>query len=181
MKESPEELDLLQGVLDRSHEGAGAHLRAIISDERTLTARELVGLMTGMRTLALATVSAAGEPRVSGVDGHLLHGRWVFTTSGSAVKARHLRSRPATSAAYIEGDDLAVYTHGRVELLGPDHPDLPEIEAHLTAHYGSSPSSWGDDIVYCRIEPTWMVGYAFRRSELLSERGVAEDLRGTST
>ena len=178
MLETPADLDRLQSLLDRSHAGAGDHLRGIITDERTLSARELVGLLTGMRTLAVATVTAAGEPRISGLDGHLLHGRWVFTTSGSAHKAHHLRERPATSAAYLEGDDLGVFTHGHVEFLGPDHPDRAEVEAHLTAHYGSSPSSWGEDIVYCRVEPTWMVGYAFQRSALLAARGVPEDARG---
>ena len=177
MKETSAELDALQALLDRSHAGGGAHLRAIITDERTLSARELTGLLTGMRTLAVATVTAAGEPRVSGLDGHLLHGRWVFTTDGTAHKARHLRARPATSAAYLEGDDLGVFTHGHVEFLDTGHPDREEVEAHLTAHYGSSPSSWAEDIVYCRIEPTWMVGYAFKRSELLAARGVPEDPR----
>ena len=33
------------------------------------------------------------------------------------------------------------------------------------------PLSWGD-VVMWRLEPTWMVGYAFRRAELLAERGV---------
>jgi hypothetical protein len=180
VRETPEELDRLQALLDTSHARAGAHLRAIITDERTLTARELAGLMTGMRTLALATVSTAGEPRVSGVDGHLLHGRWVFTTAGVALKARHLRARPATSAAYLEGDDLGVFTHGRAEFLSGDHPDFGEVEAHLTAHYGSSPSSWDENIAYCRIEPEWMVGYAFRRSALLAARGVPEEPRAAA-
>ena len=177
MLETPADLDRLQALLDRSHDGAGSHLRDIIRDERTLSARELTALLTGMRTLAVATVTAAGEPRVSGLDGHLLHGRWVFTTSGAAWKARHLRARPATSAAYLEGDDLGVFTHGQVEFLDAGHAERAEVEAHLTAHYGSSPSTWGDDIVYCRIEPTWMVGYAFNRRELLAARGVPEDVR----
>ena len=106
-----------------------------------------------MRTLAVSTVTAAGEPRVSGVDGHFWHGRWVFTTSGTAAKARHLRARPAVSAAHLVGDDLGVFCHGRAQFLTPEDPDWAPIEAHLTAHYGSSPSSWDADIVYVRIAP----------------------------
>lgn len=170
--ETGEELEALQRLLDRSHAGANIHLRAIINDERTLSASEIVGLMTGMRTLSVATVTAGGEPRVSGVDGHLLHGRWVFTTAGVATKAVHLRARPGVSAAYIEGDDLGVYTHGRAEFLTTQHPDFDAIEQHLVAHYGSSPSSWDENIAYLRIRPTWMIGYAFKREELLAERGV---------
>ena len=177
MLETADELAALQALLDRSHAGAGGHLRGIITDDRTLSAAELTALMSGMRTLALATVTARGEPRVSGVDGHLLHGRWVFTTSADALKARHLRVRPAVSAAYLEGDELAVFTHGDVEILAPTHPDFAAIEAYLAAHYGVSPSTLGPRIDYCRIRPHWMVGYCFQRSRVLAERGVTESPR----
>ncbi|MGI8697816.1 MAG: pyridoxamine 5'-phosphate oxidase family protein [Mycobacteriales bacterium] len=50
--------------------------------------------LQGMRTLSVATVTARGEPRISAVDGHLLHAKFVFTTAGSAAKARQLRARP---------------------------------------------------------------------------------------
>ena len=170
--ETDAELDELQRLLDESHTRANIHLRAIINDERTLAAPEIAGLMTGMRTLSVATVTAGGEPRISGVDGHLMHARWVFTTAGVATKAVHLRARPGVSAAYIEGDDVGVYTHGQAEFLTSQHPDFDEIEEHLVRHYGSSPSSWDDDIAYIRIRPTWMIGYAFKRDELLAERGV---------
>jgi Pyridoxamine 5'-phosphate oxidase len=170
--ETDAELSAMQQLLDASHARANVHLRAIITADRTLSAAEIVALMTGMRTLSVATVTAGGEPRVSGVDGHLLHGRWVFTTAGVATKSRHLSRRPAVSAAYIEGDDLGVYTHGQAERLTPEHPDFAPVEEHLVAHYGSSPSSWDEDIAYWRIRPTWMVGYAFKRDELLAARGV---------
>lgn len=168
MKETAAELARLQQLLDASVAGATEHLRAIVTPARTLDAQQLCELLTGMRTLAVSTVTASGEPRVSGVDGHFLHGRWVFTTSGSAAKARHLRARPAVSAAHLVGDDLGVFCHGRVEFLTPENPDRAPIEAHLTAHYGSSPSSWDPDIVYLRIDPHWMVGYAADKVTLLA-------------
>ncbi len=159
MYEDPADITWLQEVLDRSLARASDHLHSIITPKRAVPAARLAELLTGMRTLALSTVSGAGRPRVSGVDGHLLRGRWVFTTSGSSVKAADLRSRPAVSAAYLEGDTFGVFTHGDAEFLGSGHPDRSWIEAHLTRHYGSSPSTWGPDIVYVRIEPRWMVGY----------------------
>jgi hypothetical protein len=168
MLETSGELDELDALLTASMRAATEHLRNIMDQPtRSLTGREVAKLLTGMKTLALATVSRSGEPRISGVDGHFLHGRWVFTTSGRAAKARQLRQRPAASAAHINGDDLGVYAHGRVEFLDPGNPDLAGIEEHLTAHYGSSPSSWGDDIVYLRLQPHWMVGYAFDKAKLL--------------
>ena len=166
MLETPAELTALQDLLDRSVGRASEHLTSIVTPERRLTAEQLVAVLPGMNTLSLATVTASGEPRVSGVDGHFLHGRWLFTTSGTARKITHLRARPGVSVAHLRGDDLGVFTHGQAVLMSP--PDAPvEVEAHLVAHYGSSPTTWGDDIVYAWVEPTWMVGYAFDLAAVL--------------
>lgn len=168
MYETDAELDQLQALLDESLPRSSEHLRSIIKPgERTLTARQLAGVLTGMCTLALATVTAKGEPRISAVDGHFLHGKWVFSTDGSAVKARHLRARPAASVAHIRGDDLGVFAHGDVEFVEQGQADWTAIDDHLTKHYGSSPTTWGDDIVYMRLRPHWMVAYAFNPAKLL--------------
>ncbi|WBQ03190.1 pyridoxamine 5'-phosphate oxidase family protein [Kribbella sp. CA-293567] len=167
MRETREEVEELQRLLEAAYERSTEHLQTIITDERRLTAAELVQVLTGMCTLNLATVTAGGEPRISAVDGHFLHGRWVFSTSGQAAKARQLKARPAASISYVDGERLGIFSHGKVEFLSADHPDFAEIEAHLVAHYGSSPSTWGDDIVYCRLQPHWMVGYAFDKAAVL--------------
>jgi Pyridoxamine 5'-phosphate oxidase len=159
MYENEADLDWLQQLLSTSLSGASEHLRSIIGPGRTTTATALAARLTGMRTLALSTVSGTGRPRISGVDGHFLRARWVFTTSGTSVKAADMRSRPAISAAYLEGDSYGVFTHGDAEFLTAHHPDRGWIEDHLTKHYGSSPSTWGPDIVYLRLQPRWMVGY----------------------
>jgi general stress protein 26 len=169
MFETPDELARLQALLDASHARSTEHLRGIIHDDRTLTASHVAGLLTGMRVVTAATVTARGEPRISAMDGHFLHGTWTFSTSRTSAKARHLAARPAVSVAHVDGESLAVFSHGHVAELAGD--ELAAVDAHWTAHYGSSPLSWGD-VVMWRLEPTWMVGYAFRRAELLAERGL---------
>ncbi|GAA1506039.1 hypothetical protein GCM10009677_43100 [Sphaerisporangium rubeum] len=164
MFETEAELDRLQALLDASLASSTAHLRSIITPgERTIPARRLTEILNGMCTLALSTVTASGEPRISGVDGHFLHGKWIFGTSATAAKARHLRARPAVSAAYLRGEEIGVFTHGTAHLLnpedGPADPTWDEVKAHLIAHYGESPTGWGD-VVYYRLEPHWMVVYA---------------------
>ncbi|WP_330474002.1 pyridoxamine 5'-phosphate oxidase family protein [Terrabacter sp. C0L_2] len=171
MLETPDETAALQALLDASRERATGHLRSIIDDDRTLTAEQLVALLTGMKVLSVATVTAAGEPRISALDGHFLHGTWTFGTSGSSAKAKHLAARPAVSVAHVDGEDLALFSHGRAELIEPG-PERDEVDAHWTAHYGSSPFSWGDDIRMYRLRMTWAVAYAFKRDELLKARGV---------
>jgi general stress protein 26 len=169
MLETSEELARLQTLLDRSHAASTDHLRGIIHDERTLSAAQVAGLLTGMKVISVATVTAHGEPRISAMDGHFLHGTWTFSTSRTAAKARHLAVRPGVSVAHVDNEELAVFSHGTaVELAGRDLDDVAE---HWTRHYGSSPLSWGDVVMY-RLDPAWMVGYAFRREELLAERGV---------
>ncbi len=159
MYESDDDLSRLQDLLDRSLERAGEHLTSIFTPTRVVPADVLVEAVTGMCTLTLSTVTAAGEPRISAVDGHFLRGRWLFTTSGTAVKIRHLRARPAVSVAHVRGEALGVFVHGRAVLMDPD--EVPDwVEEHLVLHYGASPSSWGPDIVYAWVRPTWMVAYA---------------------
>jgi hypothetical protein len=174
MQESQAELGELQALMDDSLAGATGHLRSIVRPGRYLTAAQLVQVITGMCTLAVSSVTAAGEPRVAGADGHFLHGCWVFSTERSSAKARQFAVRPAISAAHLRGDDLGVFAHGRVEELNPRaapaDPQWPAILDHLTQHYGSSPLSWGDVVAY-RVRPHWMIAFAADPEALLAQLG----------
>ncbi len=172
MLETDDDIRALQQLLDTSHARATEHLRDIINDERTLTAVDLLALLTGMKVLSVATVTAHGEPRISALDGHFLHGTWTFSTSGTAAKAGHLAARPAVSVAHVDNEELAVFSHGRAERMTPDDGAWDETIAHWAAHYGSSPLDWGEDIRLYRLRPHWMVGYAWKRTELLRRRGI---------
>ncbi|MEE6281933.1 pyridoxamine 5'-phosphate oxidase family protein [Georgenia sunbinii] len=159
MDETPAELAALDELLTASRRRGTSHLREIIDGATAPTATVVVRRLTGMKVLSLATVTARGEPRISAVDGHFLHGSWTFGTSGAAAKARHLERRPAVSVAHVDGESFAVFSHGTAERLQPgDHWFGPTIE-HWTAHYGSSPLTWGEDIRMYRLIPTWMVAY----------------------
>ncbi|MGI5206963.1 pyridoxamine 5'-phosphate oxidase family protein [Spirillospora sp. CA-108201] len=164
MRETQEELEELQALLDDSLSRSTAHLRSIINADRTLSARQLCQVLTGMRTLALSTVTAKGEPRISGADGHFLHGKWHFGTARDAAKARHLAARPAVSAAHMRGEDLGVFTHGTVEILNPPDgepaADWPDLLAYFKGFYGENAFDWDDEIVYYRLHPHWMAAYA---------------------
>ena len=174
MQESEAELGELQALLDSSLARATGHLRSIVRPGRSLTAVQLVQVLMGMCTLAVSSVTASGEPRVAAADGHFLHGCWIVSTERSSAKAGHFAARPAISAAHLRGDDLGVFTHGRVEELNPrdvpPDPRWPAILDHLTRHYGSSPLSWGDVVAY-RIRPHWMVAYAADPGALLALPG----------
>src|SRR4051812_21542581 len=163
MRETSEELNELQVLLDASLSRSTAHLRSIFT-ERTLTAEQLTRILTGMCTLALSAVTAKGEPRISGVDGHFLHGKWHFGTARNAAKARHLAARPAASAAHLRGEDLGVFTHGTVEILNPEEgepaADWPGLLAYFKDFYGDDAFDWDNEVVYYRLHPHWMTVYA---------------------
>jgi Pyridoxamine 5'-phosphate oxidase len=179
MYETKAELQALQALMDTSLQRSSPHLRSIVTPGRTtLTAPQLVRVLTGMCTLAVATVTARGEPRISGIDGHFLHGRWIMGTDRSAAKARHLAARPAVSVAHLRGEALGVFTHGTAEVLHPTegaaHPAWPAILDHLTRHYGQSPLGFGDDVIYYRVQPHWMVAYASEPNRLLAATSSSE-------
>ena len=159
MLETPEELDDLQQLLDRSMAGAGEHLRGIITDERRLSAAGLAGRLRGMRLLAVATVTADGRPLAGPVDGYFLHGTFWFSSGRNSVRMRHLAARPAVSATHLPGEELAVSVHGRAELVGLREPAGAELRQAMLDWYvprqGPEFETWLDalDAVAARIEP----------------------------
>jgi pyridoxine/pyridoxamine 5'-phosphate oxidase len=163
MDETPDELTALQELLDTSFARASEHLKSIMTPERRLTAEQLSEKLPLPAVLNIATTTAKGEPRISAVDGHFLHGKWHFTTAADSPKARQLHARPAISASFTPRDGFGVFCHGSVvELRGGPREAL---RAHFAETYGSDPESWGSGIAYCRIEAFWLVGFAMTDAE----------------
>jgi general stress protein 26 len=176
MFETDDDYDVLDALLDRSFATAGGHLTGIISYERRLSARDLGRYLVGIRHFVVATVTKAGEPRCSAVDGLFLHGRLWFSTSGDAVKAVHLEHRAAISAAHVVGDDVGVFLHGHARVLRGGPGEVDAIRHYWTEIYGASPEEWVDtphDARYVEIVPSSMFTYAFNRDrfeQLVAER-----------
>jgi uncharacterized pyridoxamine 5'-phosphate oxidase family protein len=161
--ETEEDLLALQELIERSHAGAGAHLRAIFDDERRIPAAELPALLPGVQVLALATVTARGEPRVAPVDGLFFRGRWHFGSGERSARFRHIRARPAVSAAHIRGEELAVIVHGRAVEIDPRGPGEEAFRAYLNETYpGWDGADWAAGAPYARIEPSAMFTFRAR-------------------
>ena len=169
-------------MLAESFDLAGGHLTSIISSDRRLSAAELARYLVGVRHLVVATVTAAGEPRCSAVDGLFLHGRFWFTTSGESLKARHLKRRPAISGAHVVGDDVAVFVHGRARVVRGGPGEADDLRHYWTEVYESSPEDWvatPSDSRYVEIVPSSIYSYAFSRErfEALCARSDVIDAR----
>jgi hypothetical protein len=158
MHETPAEISRLQQLLDDSAAGAGSHLRGIITDERRLSAADLCQQLQGMRLLAVATVTADGRPLIGPVDGFLIHGSFYFSSGRDSVRMRHLAARPAVSATYLPGEELAVTVHGRAELFEVSDPARGALRQAMLDYYlprqGPQFETWLDEIaaIGARIE-----------------------------
>jgi Pyridoxamine 5'-phosphate oxidase len=176
MFETPAELHDLQVLLDTSWAGSSSHLKSIVlPGERTLDAEQVVRVCQGMCTLAIATVTRRGEPRISGADGHLLHGRWIIGTHRRAAKAQHLAARPGISATFMRGEQLGIFTHGHAVPLNPEgtssDPAWPTVRDYLVNHYGDDGEGpFWDESVWYRIDPSWMVAYSADPVGLLEQQ-----------
>ena len=165
MLETDAELVELDALFQAHLARANPHMLGIVTPERRLNARQVARYLVGTKHVALATVTSKGEPRVSPLDTLFIHGRFTLSTSGLATKVKHLRRNPACSAVHMDGDRVAVAINGTVEWIPRDHADHDEIHAAWSKTYGSDPYSWGEGIVFFRIQPGTMWAYAFHPEE----------------
>lgn len=163
MDEKDEDLAHLPDLLDLSAELAGSHLKVIITPECRLTAGQLSERLTGMRLLALATVTADGRPLVAPVDGIFYRGAFHFGSSSDSVRIAHLRVRPAVSATHLPGEEMAVTVHGRAALLDMADDSNAGLRRTLldiyVPRYGPGWEDFLDDSVYARIDADRMFAF----------------------
>jgi hypothetical protein len=161
MYETAEDLERLQRLLDDSDARAGHHLGEVITPDRRLGAAQLAEMLTGMRLLTLATVTADGRPITGAVDGIFYRGAFHFGSSPFSVRIRHIRERPAVSACHLPGEHLQVSVHGTavpIDLDDPDHAGFRQtlLDIYLP-RYGPD---WEDILsagaVYARIDASRM-------------------------
>jgi nitroimidazol reductase NimA-like FMN-containing flavoprotein (pyridoxamine 5'-phosphate oxidase superfamily) len=170
MHEDPEDIAALQDVLDRSYAAAGGHLSGIHTPRRRLTAADLVSRLQGMRLLVLATVSSAGRPVTSPVDGVFHRGSFYFGTSADSVRWRHLRRNPAVSATHLPSEEWAVIVHGIAVPVDTSRAHAKGLRATLlevyTPRYGPQWEQFLDSgPVYARIEAERMFAIDVTASE----------------
>lgn len=165
MRETDADIAQLQQLMDATLADVNPHMGAIVTPERRLSARQVVRHLQGIRHVALATVNARGEPRVSPLDTLFINGRFTLSTGGGAARLRHLGRNPACSAVHMEADRIAIVVNGAVEWLPRDHPEHDVIHGMWSETYGSDPYTWGDEIAFFRVQPASMWAYAFHPEE----------------
>jgi len=164
MYETADDLTALQHLLDDSHAAGGAHLRRVITAERRLSAVEVASRLTGMRLLALATVTADGRPLVGPVDGIFYRGSFHFGSAPDSVRFRHIGRRPHVSATHLPGEELAVTVHGRavpIDVHATEHADFRRTLLEIyVPRYGPQWEEFLDSgVAYARIDADRMLTF----------------------
>lgn len=152
MYETPEDMERLQALLNRSYESAGAHLRSITTPERRMSARETVDLLHGMRLLVLATVTRDCRPLVGPVDGLFYRGEFWFGSSPDSIRFQHIRERPHVSATHLPTEEFSITVHGVARIVDLHSPDLAGFRNYCIEIYGEGWHDWGLPATYARIE-----------------------------
>jgi hypothetical protein len=151
--ETPDDIRALQELLDRSYESAGSHLRSITTPERRVGAEQLLGQLTGMCLLVVATVTADCRPIAGPLDGIFYRGAFHFGTAPESVRYRHLLARPQVTATHLPREEFAVNVHGRavpVDVQGGLRETLLEV---YVPRYGPDWEQFLDSgPVYMRID-----------------------------
>src|SRR5690348_8421490 len=100
----------LEEVLASSIERAGPYLRESFQmPEHSLSAAQLERHLQGKEwTIALATVTAKGEPRVGPIGSIFHDGRFNAPILRTAARVKHVMRNPAVSVSLYDGIDFAV-------------------------------------------------------------------------
>lgn len=173
MHETPEDMERLQALLDRSIERAGVFLRRSFEmPEHSLSAGQLAHYLRGIQNVALATVTAKGEPRVAPIGSLFYRSRFHIPTVATAARTRMVSARPSMSLTHFVGDDLAIIAHGSATIISGEHPDFAVVEAMQREASDQSVRDWGDG-VYLRVEAETLVTFARYPDQFPSEEVVA--------
>jgi hypothetical protein len=172
MHETSTDLTRLQELLDDSAQRASQFLRySFEMPEHSLTAEQLAVHLNGSLTVALATVTDRGEPRVAPINAFFIRASFYIPTVAQSARARHLAKRPAASLTYYEGDALAVIAHGHVNIMDGQHPDFAELDATQVQAGNQSVTEWHGNGIYLQLQPATLYTYA----------GTASDYPATPT
>jgi hypothetical protein len=165
--ESRADLDALQALIDRSYRAAGAHLLSIHRPDRRLDAEQVAERLTGMRLLALATVTADGRPIVGPVDGIFYRGAFHFGSASNSVRFRHIDARPSVSATHLPGEELAITVHGTavpINVHSEEHAGFRQtlLEIYVPRYGADWEQFLNSGPRYARIDAEKMFTFAMR-------------------
>lgn len=148
MMESPEDLQHLQDVLDRSYQNAGEHIRRTFIPDSRPSASELVSLLPGIFEIHLAVATADGAPLVAPIDAAVFRGRIWIGLPFHAVRSRLIRRDGRVSGSYTKGATFALIVHGKAVEVPTNDPSYRDYSEYIydlyVSMYGPNWANWYD-------------------------------------
>ena len=162
MRETKEELEAFARLVRESINAAGPFLRSSLEmPGHSLSAGQLLRYWDRIRTAAVATVTATGEPRVAPTGVALVHGHFVVPTVAEAARTKSINVRPAISLSHFDEGDLAVIAHGEARTIGESDPLFGELAAFQREFgEGRDVSDWEGTGVYLWVTPRTLYTFA---------------------
>jgi hypothetical protein len=138
---SPDDLDRLQRIIDRSAATAGPALRRNFGDAGwRMTAEESVAFWGGTRMAAVSTVSASGRVHAAPLEVSLIGSQFHVPTFGDSVRLADHRANARCAITAWDDAYRAVIVYGRVDSLPAGQPPaMVNVVVRPTRIYGIRP------------------------------------------
>ena len=160
-RHSADELSDLQRLLDESARSAGDALRETFEPAgHLLSARQLAAYFAATRGFALATVTAAGDPRVAPVGAVFYRAKFHVPTADYSKRVEHVVDRDSVSLTHFVLGSIAVIVHGRATVIAATDPDFAALEALHDGGEWWRKIRGTDSGVYLRVEPRRIYSWA---------------------
>ena len=169
MRETAEDLEVFARLVTESIEKAGSFVRSSLQmPGHSLSAGQVLRYWDRIRTAAVATVTARGEPRVAPVGVALVRGHFVVPTVAEAARAKAIKVRPAVSISHFDEGDLAIIAHGHARTIGQLDPLFRELAA-LQREFsdGRDVTNWEGTGVYLWMTPQTLYTFARQPDHLV--------------
>lgn len=152
MDETSADRAQLRQLLTQSIEQAGSFLRESFQmPDHSLSAGQLIHHLQGLQTVALATATSRGEPRVAPIGALFYRGAFYIPSVAEAARTRQIKKQPAVSLTQFDGVDFALIIHGEAKILDGNHPDFAHLDGLHKTLSGSSVQDWGEG-VYIQVQ-----------------------------
>jgi hypothetical protein len=146
----------LDRLIEASIASAGPYLRESFElPEHAFGSTQLRALFARKRAVALATVTARGEPRVAPIDAFLYGTAFCMPTLAHAARARQLARNSASSLTCFE-HEWAVLAHGISTIVAANDDDFAALDRSAREAGMPSVLDWGEG-VYVRFEPRTLI------------------------
>lgn len=151
--------ETLDALIEASIARAAPYVRESFElPERAFGAARLLELFEQPRTVAFATATGRGHPRVAPVTAFIYEASFVIPTVRSAARCRNIQRNPETSLTGFEYE-WAILAHGPSTVVTSPSAEFAAVDQRAQTLGLVSVLTWGDG-VYLQLAPRTLLTWA---------------------